>query len=234
LPTFAAMRCMPNDAFGDATRSALYLEPPWSGSAIPLPEATRHHLHQVLRLSDGAAVTYTDGKGVTGVGMLASGTVQRGEETCVAATGAAVTIAVAPPRSNDRVRFLVEKLGELGVERLVWLRTRYGSTQPPRVVKARSWAVTAFEQSRGAWLMGIDDDLVDIDELDGDTLVADPGGVSISPAQNDVNLVIGPEGGLGVDEVMGTRVSLGSRILRVETSAIVGAALLRRKHHAEG
>ncbi|NOY57078.1 MAG: 16S rRNA (uracil(1498)-N(3))-methyltransferase [Actinobacteria bacterium] len=205
----------------------LLLEPPWSGSTIPMSEAARHHLYDVVRLGDGATVSYTDGRGRTGEGTLSSGAVLRGEEVGVGSPAAAITIAVAPPRSSERTRFLVEKLGELGIGRLVWLRTVHGNTRAPKVDKVRSWARSALEQSRGAWLMEIQDGLVDVEDLEGRLLVADPGGEPISPAQGDVTLLIGPEGGFVAGEVPGSPVSLGGRILRVETAAIVGAALLR-------
>lgn len=74
--------------------------------------------------------------------------------------------------------------------------------------------------------MEVHDGLMAVDELGGDFLIADPAGLSISPAQSDVILVIGSEGGLEPDEVTGIKVSLGNRILRVETAAIVGATFL--------
>ncbi|GBE21350.1 MAG TPA: hypothetical protein ENH00_05220 [Actinobacteria bacterium] len=175
----------------------------------------------------GQGVSYTDGRGRTGEGTLSNGTVHRGEEVSVARPVASITIAVAPPRSSGRTRFLVEKLGELGIERLVWLRTVHGNIPAPRADKVRTWARSALEQSRGAWLMEIQDGLVDVEDLEGRLLVADLGGAPISLAQGDVTLLIGPEGGFAAGEVPGSPVSLGSRILRVETAAVVGAALLR-------
>jgi 16S rRNA (uracil1498-N3)-methyltransferase len=50
-----------------------------------------------------------------------------------------------------------------------------------------------------------------------------------------ISLVVGPEGGLEASEVAdvqqagGYAVSLGSRILRTETAAIVGAALIQHE-----
>jgi len=205
----------------------LCLEPPWDSSTVTMSQAARHHLYDVLRFTDGAPVSYTDGRGRTGEGTLSSGAVQRGEEISVAPSVASITIAVAPPRSSERTRFLVEKLGELGIERLLWLRTMHGNTRAPRADKVRSWARSALEQSRGAWLMEIRDGLFDVADLEGKLLVADPGGAPISPALGDVTLLIGPEGGFAGGEVPGSRVNLGGRVLRVETAAIVGATLLR-------
>jgi len=211
----------------------VYLPPPWQGHSIELGGQTTHHLWKVLRLRDGAPVSYTDGQGRRGEGTLQGEAVLRGDETCDALPIARLTVAVAPPRSVDRVRFLVEKLAELGVDRLIWLKTEHTVGHPPRIDKAEAWAREALEQSRGAWTMHIDESVARIDDLGGTILVADPGGRPATRIIADTTLVVGPEGGLGPDERPGTLVSLGDRILRVETAAIVGAALLKEPH-AEG
>jgi 16S rRNA (uracil1498-N3)-methyltransferase len=154
--------------------------------------------------------------------------VTRGEEGRVGPPRPTLCVAVAPVRARDRVRFLVEKLAELGVDELRWIRTRYGQGAPPDRDKARSWAVGALEQSKGAWLMDISGP-VPVDALDGDLLVADPRGGSFVPSDaSRYTLVVGPEGGFADGEVPSGSfpVSLSSRILRTETAAIVGAATL--------
>jgi len=212
----------------------LYVPSPWSGPALALHDRSERHLRTVLRLDDGATLSYTDGLGHIGEGVLGAGVLVRGSESCVPPPVARLTVAVAPPRSNARARFLVEKLGELGVDRLVWLRTERTSGHPPRVDKARAWAQEALEQSRGAWMMHIRDSSARIADLEGTVLVADPDGVPPVPIASDGTLVVGPEGGLTFEERIGTLVCLGERILRVETAAIVGAALLKRNTTERG
>ena len=211
----------------------VYLPPPWQGQQLELGVQTAHHLRNVLRLGDGAVVSYTDGRGRRGEGTIEGATVHRGDETSEAPPIARLTLAVAPPRSTDRARFLVEKLAELGVDQLIWLKTEHTVGRPPRIDKARAWAREALEQSRGAWMMHVDESMVNIDDLGGTVLVADPGGRPATPIVADATLVIGPEGGLDPGECAGIPVRLSDRILRVETAAIVGAALLKEPH-AEG
>jgi 16S rRNA U1498 N3-methylase RsmE len=212
----------------------LLVPPPWHGQSLTLSNQTEHHLRRVLRLNDGAALSYTDGQGRTGEGVLEGGAIRRGNESCLPQPVAKLTVAVGPPRSTDRARFLVEKLGELGVDRLVWLQTERTIGRPPRADKARAWAQEALEQSRGAWMMHIDDAMVRIADLVGMILVADPDGAPAMPIETDSTLIVGPEGGLTPEERIGTPVRLGERILRVETAAIVGAALLRRNTTERG
>lgn len=205
----------------------LYLPPPWEGSALPLPDDRRHHLHRVLRRVAGDPVTYTDGQGVVGEGTLAEQSVRRGQER-TELPPAAVTLAVAPPSGKDRVRFLVEKLGELGVARLTWLSTSHGEGYPPKPGKAQAWAVAALEQSRGAWLLEVTDGPATFDQLERPLLVADPSGSPLTGVEGRVTVAVGPEGGWAEGEVPAdaTRVSLGRRVLRVETAAVVAAGRL--------
>ncbi|MBT8164319.1 MAG: RsmE family RNA methyltransferase [Acidimicrobiia bacterium] len=207
----------------------LYLCGPWESDEIALSEAHRRHLGRVLRLADGAVVSYTDGEGTTGEGELAGAAIRRGIEARVAKPAPEVAVAVAPPSKPNRARFLVEKLAELGVDRLIWLRTRHGEGRPPRPAKAEAWARAALEQSRGAWAVRIDGPVEMEDLPSSSTLwVAER---ETNPPPSVVNggiLVIGPEAGFAEGEVphRANRLGLGRRVLRVETAAVVGAAIL--------
>jgi 16S rRNA (uracil1498-N3)-methyltransferase len=143
-------------------------------------------------------------------------------------------MAVAPPRAAERQRFLVEKLAELGVAELRWLATIHVSGRVPRRERAQAWAVAALEQSRGVYLMEINAEDVPPADLMPPLLVADPGGRPLSRAFSPrsgtvtVTVAVGPEGGFSADELPGHAepLSLGPRILRVETAAVVAATLI--------
>ncbi len=173
------------------------------------------------------AVDYTDGAGTVGSGSYRDGIVMRGPEEHRAAPRPGVVVAVAAPQSTDRQRFVVEKLAELGVDELVWLRTAHGGHRTPPPGKARSWAVGALEQSRGAHLMAVGGpvDLGGLAER-GVVRLADPGGGPLEPGPDPLVLAIGPEGGFAAAELDGvTRFGLGARILRVETAAVTAAVV---------
>ena len=206
----------------------LYLPAPWESPELPLSEGHRHHLGRVLRLTEGAPVSYTDGSGTLGTGVFQSAGVERGNEETSAPAEPPVVVAVAAPRKPARARFLVEKLAELGIDRLAWLETRLGEGRPPRQEKAFAWAAAALEQSRGAWLMEIDGP-VSLSELDPSTLwVAERESFPPPSVVNGGTLVIGPEAGFTEGEIPAgvNRLSLGSRVLRVETAAVAGAVVL--------
>lgn len=211
----------------------LYLPGPWEVATISLSDRHLHHLRRVLRTGEGDPLSYTDGAGTVGSGNLHDDALARGEETG-RPQPTTLTVAVAPPASRDRTRFLVEKLAELGVARLLWVKTRRTEGHFPAADKAEAWAVAALEQSRGAWLMELGKTtLADLDH--NRLLVADPDGGDVPP-EDDLILLVGPEGGLDETEVPddARRLSLGPTILRVETAAITGAALLGRRGASTG
>lgn len=206
----------------------LLVSGPWAGDHLALDSEQSHHLGRVLRMGQGDPLTYTDGRGVFGEGTFEGQVLGRGPERTVPRPSA-VTVAVAPPRNRNRVRFLVEKLAEVGVERLVWVRTKHSEGRSPSPDKAAGWAAAALEQSRGAWLMEIA--RADLADLDPDRIVvAHPDGGE-GPVVEAPILLIGPEGGLAPEETgpPERRLGLGPNILRVETAAIAGAVLLSNR-----
>ena len=198
---------------------------PWNGDSLDLSIMQWKHLTKVVRLSHGDRVSYTDGLGRLGEGILGNHAVNRGDEQEVSRS-ADLVVASAPPSNRDRQRFLVEKLAEMGVARLRWLRTSRGKDRIASGSKVFSWVLSAVEQSRGAWLMETSSDLVSWSDLAGPVAVCHPGGRTGTPHARTV--VIGPEGGFGEEELPTNvvRWDLGPTILRVESAAIVAAARL--------
>jgi RsmE family RNA methyltransferase len=203
----------------------LVVAAPWQGEQVNLSVLQSRHLTKVLRMSPGDKVSYTDGLGNVGQGVLGSHVVRRGDEQFYPRSSD-VVVAAAPPASKDRQRFLVEKLAELGVARLRWLQTRHGKNRVASGAKQFAWVLAATEQSRGAWLMETSPETVRWQDLDGPVVVCHPGGESGRPHARTV--VIGPEGGFAGDEIPEdvSRWDLGPTILRVETAAIVAASRL--------
>ena len=229
----------------------VYVAPPWdsaSGGAdatLALDDQVLHHLEKVLRRTSGA-VTYTDGLGTVGSGRFESGRLRRGDERLQPASIPQVTVAVAPPQRTERVRYLVEKLAELGVARIRWVRTARTVGRPPPAAKAAAWALGALEQSRGAHLLDVEGTFDPVSSVSsgtaglvegGGVVYADAGGGPVEMGwihdvhgslRDHLTVVIGPEGGLADDEIppQATRLGLGDRILRTETAAVVAAALV--------
>lgn len=212
----------------------LLISDPWDGPLLTLSADHLHHVEKVLRRRDGDPISYTDGAGVTGTGWLAAGGIERGKESRVD-SWPEVEVAVAPPDSRSRARFIVEKLAELGVRRLIWVRTRHTEGRPPPETKARAWATAALEQSRGAWSMDLTE--LQLDELDEERLVvAHPAPAAETwpdaPPAGPPIILIGPEGGLDDAEIpaRAARMWLGPSILRVETAAVAATVMWYARH----
>lgn len=205
----------------------VFVAGPWNTPQLELTAEKQRHLERVLRLSTGAELTYTDGAGHSGKGVLDGGRLIRGQETSRRRTSN-LTLAVAPPRSTDRTRFVVEKLSELGIAKLLWIETERSTGSPPRSEKAHSWSIAALEQSLGVWLPEIG--VARLDELEGAWL-ADEGGDPWPRGGFDSQdvVAIGPEGGwTDREKASHDLVSLGEPVFRIETAAVVAAVL---DHH---
>ena len=199
---------------------------PWTERRMELSVVQWRHMTRVMRLKSGAQLTYTDGLGTIGSGSLSHQSIERGDEETVPRP-TSLTVAVAPPSNKDRQRFLVEKLTELGVEKLVWLKTKHGANRPASSPKVFSWIVNAVEQSQGAWLMEVALDMLEMSELEGRVVVCDREGDRRVPDNVDV-VAIGPEGGFAEGEIPSHLPlwGLGPTVLRVETAAVVATARL--------
>ena len=218
-----------------------------------LVEEEAHHLAHVMRARAGDEVIVFDGSGAEWQATVVR--IGRNEVELQLLERREVdrelpfklALAVALPK-GDRQRWLVEKAVELGVARLVPLITERGVAQPvdKALSRLRRAVVEASKQSGRNRLMEIASPL-DYAELiacheAGNSLraLAHPGGTQsagsllaaadFSP-EAELIWLVGPEGGFSERELGAARsqnwhiVSLGARILRVETAAIYLAAL---------
>lgn len=217
-----------------------------------LEPAEWHYLRHVLRLPPGAPLEVLDGEGGLHDAALPEEDreMELGPRRQVPPPRAAVWLAFAPPR-GDRADLLVEKAVELGASRLlpfhavrsvVRLDARRGAA---RAERWRRIAAAAARQSGRA-------DVPRVEEPGSlsAALAAAPDGFrrvvfyegggeplsqALDPRAAGHLAVVGPEGGLDLEEVAacaaaGARVAtLGPRVLRAETAAIAAVALLQHR-----
>lgn len=204
------------------------------GDRIALPDAVEHHLRSVLRLRDGDTVGVTDGAGRwrLAVAVRRGGVVElEASSELVVDPGRShpITIASAIPK-GDRLDWMVQKVTELGVDRLVLLETERSVVRwkPDRVERQldrlQRIADEALRQSRRVVRLQIEPPVPAVDVL-GAYAVAEPGGRPL--ARTDTRVAIGPEGGWSDAElsVAAGRIDLGATILRTETAAVAVSAL---------
>ena len=205
------------------------------------PEA--HHLGTVRRIRAGESVCLFNGDGHEYPGTIVEVTrrdvvVELTERRSpIRENRFALHIATALPK-GDRAQFLVEKLTELGVASLTPLVTERTIVQPRegKMDKLERYVIEASKQCGRNVLMRIDPprkwaDLICDTSLPILRFVAHPESESSQDTEEGERIVaIGPEGGLTDAEVAQAieagwrRLSLGPRILRIETATMAVAA----------
>lgn len=216
------------------------------GEILTLEGDEAHHLGRVRRIPVGATVEVFDGKGYATQALVAELGKARATLTRVGnplperAPRLQLTLATAVPK-GERFDWLVEKATELGVERLIPLRTDRSVVDPgkSKVERLRRAVIEASKQCGRNTLMAIEEprswDALIAGSPPGVRLMAHPGASpigSIGRPGSPCLLAVGPEGGftdaeLEAAEACGwRRVSLGPTILRIETAAVAAAATL--------
>jgi 16S rRNA (uracil1498-N3)-methyltransferase len=223
-----------------------------AGPHVTLTGPEHRHVARVLRARPGETLTLFDGAGGEVEAEVAR--VERdetelrlGARRVVAGPAVAITLLTAVPR-GPRMDFLVQKTAELGVSRIIPVLTERSVARPDAEAGRRArWEKIAQEAARQCGradvpavdppvslaaalvLPGLPPRRLALFEGERTrSLRAALAGAPPAPAA----LLVGPEGGFAAAEVAAAAaagfepVGLGERILRVETAAIVGVALV--------
>jgi 16S rRNA (uracil1498-N3)-methyltransferase len=213
------------------------------------PEA--HHLAAVCRVRPGDAVYLFNGDGrqypatVREASRKAVTLQVQTVESPARELGFRLEVAAPLPKA-DRGQFLLEKLTEMGVTSYTPLRTRRSVVHPgtSRLDKLERYVIEASKQSGRNVLMRVEptvawEDFCRRPDLPPLRWLAQPGGRPWEGrAGQDVAIAVGPEGGftdeeIGMAEAYGWQmVSLGPRVLRIETAALSLAALAAQSANA--
>ena len=237
----------------EALMHSFYIDAPLDGvAALPAEEAK--HALKVLRLGPGDEVCAMDGAGGRWRGEIAGvagGAVSvRLLETLPAnESPLRLTVYEGLPKA-DKLDFIAQKLTELGAAALVPVRMercvvklddRDGAKRRERLEKIAREAAkqcgrgiptrveAPMDWKRALQAMARHDALLIPWEDARGTRLADV--CRALPDARDIGIVIGPEGGMSPGEVDAMRalggktVTLGPRILRTETAAVISAAL---------
>jgi 16S rRNA (uracil1498-N3)-methyltransferase len=221
-----------------------------AGRAALTPEA-RHYLADVLRLPAGAEVEVFDGHGAAFEARIdpAYEALVLGPRREAAGAGAAIALLFALAK-GEKTDLVVQKATELGAERIapfaaersvVRLHADRGDD------RARRWRRIAEEAARQCGRADVPEVAAPVPLAaalaalpPGTAVLAfHPGGAPLAAlapgAAGGWAAVVGPEGGLtdgelrACEEAGARRVSLGPRVLRAETAAIVAVTLLQAR-----
>jgi 16S rRNA (uracil1498-N3)-methyltransferase len=204
-----------------------------------------HHFGRVLRLRAGEEVIISDGAGHWARALWQSGALEaQRDATGPGGDGSvqfepqpapALTVAFAPTK-GERPEWVVQKLTELGLDRIVPLVSERsvvrwsGNRGHGAVERLRRVAREAAAQCRRVWLPEVGD-VVTFAELAGlggagQVVLAQLSGDRPSVTQRVV--AVGPEGGWSGDELGSglPTVGFGLSVLRAETAAVTAGALM--------
>ncbi|MBN2871448.1 MAG: 16S rRNA (uracil(1498)-N(3))-methyltransferase [Halothiobacillaceae bacterium] len=223
------------------------------GQDIELPAETVNYLRNVLRLKDGQPLELFNGRGRRASGLLSLA--RRGASVRIEASEPSPTESVVPITllaalaKGEKMELVIQKAVELGVTSIAPVETERsvlelkGARAEKRLSRWRQIMINACEQCGRDTLPEIVPIRALADALATTDaplrLVLDPRAarplteLRDQPRPEGVALLVGPEGGLTEDEVAtavehGFRaLTLGPRVLRAETAAITGVAILQ-------
>ncbi len=211
------------------------------------PEAQRY-LADVLRLAPGASIEVFDGRGGRYAAAIEDGfeSVRLGAREVSPGPGAEIALLVALAK-GEKMDLVVQKATELGAARVLPFEAERSVVrlEPAKgEERAARWRRIAEEAARQCGRADVPEvrppaslarSLADL-APGTRAFVFHPGGASLGAAAAPAfAAVVGPEGGLTDDEVHACetagaiRASLGPRVLRAETAAIVAVALLQAR-----
>jgi 16S rRNA (uracil1498-N3)-methyltransferase len=232
------------------------------GHVAELSPADSRHALRALRLRPGEDVTLADGAGWFARGRMVPAPGRGGDRRSVASVevlevearaqpSPAVTVVMAPPK-GDRLAWAVQKLAEVGSDRLVLVtdaeravREVGGERGRALLERLRAIAREAAMQSRRPFVMEIAESGLDA-VLEGVSArgpvlmlwegATEPLGEALpslrAAAPDAILLLVGPEGSFAQSEIDRAQVagahlvSLGPSILRTETAALAAAAIV--------
>lgn len=224
-----------------------YFYVPKAQSCQELPQEEAVHAVRVLRLKENDEIFLMDGEGCfyRAVVTMASSkhcsyeiteSLQQNKEW-----KGRIHIAIAPTKMMERIEWMAEKATEMGIDEISFLNCQYSERKKIRIDRIEKIVVAAMKQSRKAW-KPITNEMVNFkdfikaqrhgkkfichchDEFKRTELIE-----LLNNASNDnedVTILIGPEGDFSIDEVKlaldngYTSVSLGTSRLRTETAGL--------------
>ncbi|MDD2799186.1 MAG: 16S rRNA (uracil(1498)-N(3))-methyltransferase [Bacteroidales bacterium] len=214
-----------------------------------LPEDESLHCVKVLRLTEGTEIRLTDGKGSFFRAKIARAHPKRCAVEILETFSESyvrnfsINIAIAPTKNLDRIEWMAEKMTEIGIDRISFIRCRYSERKELKEERIKKILVSAMKQSLKAtlpWLEGLMEfsDIVK-QSFEGRKFIAhcyanQPRKMlskEYSKGENAL-ILIGPEGDFSEEEVALAvsngfePISLGESRLRTETAAVVACHTL--------
>lgn len=208
---------------------------------VELHDQEAAHCALVLRKRAGDRIQVIDGKGRRSLCVIDQIS-KRGVVCTIISTEEhprveQVILAVAPTKNRDRLEWMIEKLVEIGVQRIIIMTTANSERSKVNLDRVMKKAIAATKQSLRFYIPSIEAmPYNEVIAMDADQkLIAhchtDLKKERIAPVEGSRLILIGPEGDFTTDEVeMAVEhgfggLDLGEFRLRTETAAIVATTL---------
>ena len=239
-----------------------YFYVPNAAAASELPQEEAMHALRVLRLTEGDEISLVDGEGTLYKAVITSATGKHCHYDIAESLPqqrpwrGRLHIAMAPTKMMERTEWMAEKVTEIGVDELSFPECRFSERRKMRKERVEKVVVAAMKQSHKAWMPQVNDmcafkQFIDnerggrkyichcYNEIERRELTsllresAESNAATGDTSDEDVTILIGPEGDFSVEEVRYAiskgykSTSLGPSRLRTETAAIVAATVAR-------
>ncbi|NJL11612.1 MAG: 16S rRNA (uracil(1498)-N(3))-methyltransferase [Microscillaceae bacterium] len=220
-----------------------FFHPDLSSPTLVLDPEEAHHALKVKRKKVGDLLWLTDGAGHLAKAIIAHISKERCEVRILDLQAASrpvwgIHLAIAPPKHPNRLEWLVEKLTEIGVGQITFLKTHYTEKLGLKWERLEKIAQSALKQSRQVWqpalkpMAEIAAFLEEMGSFNGQKCIAYAAAqnsplAQILQKQQSVCILVGPEGDFHPQEIAMAQaqgflgVRLAESILRTETAGLV-------------
>ena len=224
----------------------LFYQPGIQQGITHLDAEESRHAVRVLRLTEGAQLRLTDGKGFFYTGKIIKADSKECRFEILDKEGSPkrnffIHIAIAPTKNADRIEWFVEKATEIGIEEISFILCKNSERKTINLDRVEKIALSAMKQSQQSWLPKINEPVPFheiISSLADQKFIAyvDPSNKrllqSITQQNKKYLMLIGPEGDFSSEELEQAsqrgfeKVSLGANRLRTETAGLVAVQVL--------
>lgn len=232
-------------------KEARYFYVPGAAQANELPPEEARHAVSVLRLKAGDEIFLMDGMGTFYQANVTLAATKHCMYYIVKALPQQKTwkghvhLAIAPTKMMDRMEWMIEKMTEVGFDEITFLNCRYSERKQLRIDRLEKIVIAAMKQSRKAWKPIVNpvmpfQDFVN-QQREGGLYIAHCyteitrkdflNEIQQANDQQDITVLVGPEGDFSMDEVNQalekgfSSVSLGQNRLRTETAGLVSVVM---------
>jgi 16S rRNA (uracil1498-N3)-methyltransferase len=217
---------------------------------ITLLEEETSHAKNVLRLRPTDKVNVLDGKGTVYHCMIQEfkkkeTVLEIFESKHFSSVPYHFHLAIAPTKSADRIEWMLEKLVEIGIQEISFIKTKHSERKQINIERLHKIAVAAMKQSHNYYLPKINN-IMEFKELLSNSVNCDykyiahlgetshsvyfPNAIKTTPIHSKIIFLVGPEGDFTHDEVKSAKnfvpVSLGTHTLRTETAGIFASTAI--------